>query len=239
MSNRLSRLYKSTDTATANAYGVLVVLLCVVYLISVMSDGPGALGFVLILELATVWLAFAASESKAARQIVGASCLIVALLSVTSVGFSYALAKDTLITQGLAVASAIVYLIAPAVILRHLIRRQKVDKQTIFGAIAVYLMLGMMFAFTYRAIALIQTDPPFFGDAGAGTSAKFLFFSFITLTTTGYGNLVPETNPGQTVAVAEAIIGQLFLVTALAKIVNAWRIPGISATPPAEPPKEA
>ena len=50
-----------------------------------------------------------------------------------------------------------------------------------------------------------------------------LFFSFVTLTTTGYGNLVPAGNPGQSMAVLEALLGQLFLVTAVGKIVTAWR----------------
>jgi hypothetical protein len=131
--------------------------------------------------------------------------------------------------------SVILYLIAPYVILRHLVRRPVVDLRTILGAIAIYLMLGMMFAFTYRAISLYQTDPAFFGADGPGTNANFLFFSFITLTTTGYGNLVPAANPGQSIAVLEAIVGQLFLVTALAKIVNAWRVPGFG---PSEDPQE-
>ena len=51
----------------------------------------------------------------------------------------------------------------------------------------------------------------------------FSYFSFTTLTTTGYGNLVPAGNPGQTLAVSEMILGQLFLITALGKIVTAWR----------------
>jgi Ion channel len=46
---------------------------------------------------------------------------------------------------------------------------------------------------------------------------------FTTLTTTGYGNLVPAGNPGQTFAVLEMLIGQLFLVTAVGKVVSAWR----------------
>ena len=50
-----------------------------------------------------------------------------------------------------------------------------------------------------------------------------LFFSFTTLTTTGYGNLVPAGNPGQSFAVFEMLIGQLFLVTAVAKVINEWR----------------
>ncbi len=64
----------------------------------------------------------------------------------------------------------------------------------------------------------------------------------MTLTTTGYGNLVPSQNPGQTLAVMEAVLGQLFLVTAVAKIVTAWRPRGWSddaakgqPTEPADP----
>ena len=50
-----------------------------------------------------------------------------------------------------------------------------------------------------------------------------LFFSFVTLTTTGYGDLVPAGNPGQSFAVLEALLGQLFLITAVGKIVTVWR----------------
>ena len=50
-----------------------------------------------------------------------------------------------------------------------------------------------------------------------------LFFSFVTLTTTGYGDLVPAGNPGQSLAVLEALLGQLFLVTAVGKVVSVWR----------------
>ena len=92
------------------------------------------------------------------------------------------------------------------------------------GALCAYVLIGMAFAFTYRAIGVFQT-PAFFGTNGDGTLSQDLFFSFITLTTTGYGNLVPEKNPGQTLAVFEALIGQLFLVTAVGKIVTAWRPP--------------
>jgi hypothetical protein len=72
-------------------------------------------------------------------------------------------------------------------------------------------------------VGLSQAQPPFFGTQGAGTFSQDLFFSFTTLTTTGYGNLVPAGNPGQTFAVLEMLTGQLFLVTAIAKVINAWR----------------
>ena len=79
----------------------------------------------------------------------------------------------------------------------------------------------MLFAFTYRLTGQLQ-DATFFGSGGDGTTAQTLFFSFTTLTTTGYGNLVPAANPGQTMAVGEMLLGQLFLATAIAKVITAW-----------------
>ena len=61
---------------------------------------------------------------------------------------------------------------------------------------------------------------PFFGPDGRGSLSQDLFFSFVTLTTVGYGNLVPAANPGQTLAVIEAVTGQLFLVVAVGKIIS-------------------
>ncbi|WP_250030198.1 ion channel [Paractinoplanes maris] len=80
----------------------------------------------------------------------------------------------------------------------------------------------MAFGFAYRTVEVLQPGP-FFGDSGPATLPDFLFFSFTTLTTTGFGDLVPTGNPGRSLAVLEALTGQLFLVTAVAKVVEAWR----------------
>jgi hypothetical protein len=117
--------------------------------------------------------------------------------------------------------SAVLYFIAPISVLRHLIVRREIDQETVLGALAAYLLIGMFFAFVYRSIGLYQTGD-FFGSQGDGSMPQVLFFSFTTLTTTGYGNLVPVDNPGQSLAVAEMLIGQLFLITTFGKVVNAW-----------------
>ena len=100
--------------------------------------------------------------------------------------------------------------------------QRDVDLETVLGAIDAYLLIGMFFAFVYQAAGAIGSAP-FFEGGIDGTVAESLFFSFTTLTTTGYGNLVPASNPGQTFAVMEMLIGQLFLITAVAKVINAWR----------------
>ncbi len=96
------------------------------------------------------------------------------------------------------------------------------DQETVLGAVSAYLLIGMFFAFVYRAAAANEATA-FFGAQGNGTFAQDLFFSFTTLTTTGYGNLVPAENPGQSFALAEMLIGQLFLVTAVAKVINSYQ----------------
>jgi len=125
-------------------------------------------------------------------------------------------------------AGGLLYLIAPFSIARHIAFRPTVDRETMLGAVAAYLCIGIAFALIFHAIGVIQASP-FFGQQGDGSISDDLFFSFVTLTTTGYGNLVPSQNPGQSLAVMEALVGQLFLVTAVAKIVTAWHPRGWSS----------
>lgn len=212
-------------------YGIVVVLLGLSYIASVSFGGTGGITAVMLVQLLTLWLTFSASESRRARRIAGIACVVLGLLALATAAFGVALEVSESALRLIALVSVALYLLAPLVILRHLVRRSVVDLRTVLGAVAAYVMLGMMFAFSYRAISLWQPSPAFFGEAGPGDNADFLFFSFITLTTTGYGDLVPAGNPGQSVAVLEAVTGQLFLVTALAKIVNAWRMPGFKPPP--------
>jgi hypothetical protein len=97
--------------------------------------------------------------------------------------------------------------------------RRGIDTETLLGAVAAYLLIGMFFAFAYKAAGEFGSVP-FFGSAGHGSLSQDLFFSFVTMTTVGYGNLVPAANPGQTFAVLEAVTGQLFLVVAVGKIIS-------------------
>ena len=134
--------------------------------------------------------------------------------------------RGSLVVALLFAASCVLYFVAPVAIVRHIVMRRVIDLETILGAVAAYLLIGMFFAFAFRWLGEVQSGA-FFGSAGEGTLPQDLFFSFTTMTTIGYGSLVPGGNPGQSFAVAEGLIGQLFLVVAVAKAVSAWR-PGVS-----------
>jgi hypothetical protein len=94
-----------------------------------------------------------------------------------------------------------------------------IDIQTVLAALCIFVLIGMFFAFTFTAISEMQTEP-FFAQEEHATNAEFLYFSFITLTTTGYGDLTAAGNLGRSFAVLEALFGQIYLVTVVALLVS-------------------
>ncbi|MFJ2542392.1 ion channel [Microbacterium sp. NPDC087589] len=133
----------------------------------------------------------------------------------------------------LSAASAIAFLIAPVAIIRHQVRRRGLDIEALLAAITAYVLVGMFFTLVYNLVALL-TVAPIFGAEVVDSLSTQLFFSFTTLTTTGYGNIVPVSSGVQTIAVAEAITGQLFLITAVARIMRGARSPSVGADAPRE-----
>ena len=204
---------------SADSYGFIVLLVVVTYLVSVSLATSWAQTVILAIQIATVWLTLRTAKAPRAVRVVASVALVaIAVLAIADVLFG-----GTSQTLGIAfTVSALLYFVAPLAVLRDIGSRRVVDQETVLGAIAAYLIAGMFFAYAYRAIGILQTTP-FFGADGPGDVSQVLFFSFVTLTTTGYGDLVPATNPGQTLAIAEAVLGQLFLVTAVAKIITAWK----------------
>ena len=204
---------------SADSYGLVLVLVVVTYVVSVSFVAGWAQSVVLAVQLATVWLTFRTARTPLSARVM----VFVVFLAVAAVAFVNLFIAVT--SEAIAVAfvvSAVLYVVAPFAVVRDIATRRSVDQEAVLGAIAAYLIVGMCFAFTYRAIGVLQPTP-FFGAEGPGDMTQTLFFSFVTLTTTGYGNLVPATNPGQSLAVMEAVLGQLFLVTAVAKIITAWK----------------
>jgi hypothetical protein len=211
---RRFRVFMSGDR-----YGFVLLLIVVTYGFSVSFRREWSPPVVLLVQVITVW--FALRTSRAPRSIrLTADVVLLAAAILAVIG--------AVVGQGVEpwpaifIVGSVLYVIAPFSIVRHLITRNVVDAQTLLGAIAAYLLIGLSLAYVYRFLGLLQSAP-FFGTSGVGTMSDDVFFSFTTLTTTGYGNLVPAGQPGQSLAVMEMIIGQLFLITAVGKIVSAWR----------------
>ena len=107
---------------------------------------------------------------------------------------------------------------APFVILRRLIRQSEIDFRTVAGALCIYLLAGLLLALVYASMNALQH--PFFVQANAGGSADFVYYSFVTLTTVGYGDLTSRTNLGHITSIFESLFGQLYLVSVVALLVS-------------------
>lgn len=121
------------------------------------------------------------------------------------------------------ILTLVLILLTPLAIVAGVIRELREDKrvtvQTIYCGLSLYLLLGMAFSFLFGAIQDISAQP-FFAHGIPGSSTDFLYFSLATLTTTGYGDFAAATDLGRAMAVTEALIGQMYLVTVLAVIVS-------------------
>jgi hypothetical protein len=110
-------------------------------------------------------------------------------------------------------------LITPIVVMLRMMLRPKITVDTLAGALTAYLQIGIFFGALFRFDSLLETAP-FFAQNIVPKANDFQYFSFITMTTVGYGDLTPATPVGQTLATMEAIMGQVFLVTVVALTVS-------------------
>jgi len=203
-------------------------LLLIVALLSVIVQGivePSAVQQVVVTLLAGAILLLAL---RAARL---SPWLIRIALALALVALSVSIVRATAggIGDGAArsMNAALIALGPPAIVVglvRDLRATGMVRVQTLFGVLALYMLIGMAFGFVYGAIDYYGGDP-FFAAGQSATVSNCLYFSFITLSTVGYGDFVARTDLGHTLAVFEALIGQIYLVTVVSLIVTNLRRP--------------
>ena len=106
-------------------------------------------------------------------------------------------------------------------ILRIIAKSKEVTSETIFAAIVAYLLIALMWAFLYMILERVSPGSFSFPEKGfRGESMRFEYFSFITITTLGYGDITPVTDKATALALIEAVVGQIYLVVLVAWLVG-------------------
>ncbi len=116
---------------------------------------------------------------------------------------------------------ALFFAYAVITILQIVVRSTEVTKETIFAAIVAYLLIALMWAFLYMTLELVI--PGSFTRPGGSIRAEmmhFEYFSFVTITTLGYGDITPLTNRASALVLLEALVGQIYLVVLVAWLVG-------------------
>jgi membrane protease YdiL (CAAX protease family) len=184
-------------------------------------EGDGARFVGVSLQAATLVAAVVAS--RAHRWVIRLS-VVAAVLGVA--GTAAAVFGSGEFGDGSAAVVALLYVLLtpPAIVsglIKHFREEGAITVQTMFGVLCLYLLVGLLFGVGFISIQEISNEP--FFTTGAGQRDDFLYFSYATLTTVGYGDLIAAQDVGRSLAITEALVGQIYLVTVVAVIVSNLR----------------
>jgi len=212
-------IWRQRAERVRDAFGLVLFLVLLTYVLASLLSNRGWSAVVLILATsATSVVALASSHVR--RQVVRASLWLSALTVL--LGTAAAASDEQTLLNLASLIQICLLAVAMAAVLWRVVSSAEVGSRTILGAISVYAVLGILFTFAFGTIDRIQGGP-FFEEVAHPSGSDFIFFSYTTLTTTGYGNLVPGGQPGRMVAGLEMMLGQIFLVTLVAGLVSLWR----------------
>jgi Ion channel len=194
--------------------GLVLVELCF------LAVGPDARwawsGFVLLQALILMIAVWTSGLAGVARR----PALVVAGVAIAFSFGQYAWAESGRELVG--IANVVMIIVTCAVIGVGIWDQGTVNAQSVLGVVTVYLLIGALFTFAFSAAAEIGSGP-LFAQGTDGTIADRLYFSYVTLATLGYGDYTPAGTTARMMAVAEAILGQLYLVTIVALVVTRLR----------------
>ncbi len=201
-------------------YGSLLVILVVTYLLSAFGSGHLVTTVQVALFLAVVLIAL--RNGRFHRKTV--QILAVGLLLGSGISVILRFVDDN--GPGGALASlwtALILLLAAFLLVRRVLSQPEITAQSIYGVLSAYMILGLIFSALYVAMWKFGLPSSFFASGEANNPKTFQYFSFTTLTTLGYGDFTAADNGGRAVAVLEAVIGQMFLATLVARLVAGFR----------------
>ncbi len=108
-----------------------------------------------------------------------------------------------------------------SIILSTLFREVEVTLDVIYGAIVVFLLMAIMWAFMFDVISTLRPDSfQVTANSLHGTRVQFIYYSFVTITTVGYGDILPVSLTARAFSIVEMVVGQVYLVVLIARLVG-------------------
>ncbi len=212
---RLSRRQiREMATSRPDAYGLALMLILATIVTSAVA-GASSVGLLVSVVFSGGTLLFVLRTSgvggrtfRLAQVVVGLAVLGAAVALVGGAGGGATSAVGLMLA-----------LVAPLVILRNIARSPTITFRLVLGALCIYLLIGLFYSYLFPFLALLGGQP-FFVQLTTPNPADYLYFSYTTLATVGYGDLTASLSLYRMVAISEALVGQLYLVSAVALLVG-------------------
>ena len=203
-----------------NKFLYLLVSLLLLVALSPYSMGHGRPSIIGILLFTAILFSgiWAVSREKYHTTI----AVILALPMLVTLWLTY-LVDDKTLTLATDFFSIAFFLYTMILILRFIFKEPKVTIDFIFAAIVVYLLIGVMWEFLFSIFEILNPgsfSPP--NTSPGGHAQEFFYFSFVTLTTLGYGDVSPIGAATKSFAILEAIIGQMYIAVLMARLMGVY-----------------
>ncbi len=229
---RISRRARLEDLlAREDDFGIVLILILLT--IISLAAASGAIGQFVTVALSGGTLLFVLHTAGARRRSFRTAAVVVTA-AVLGTAAAVVLGDSEVGRTAASLVGLLLAIVAPLVILRRILTSPTITLRLVLGALAIYLLFGLAYAYLFPLIATL-THAPFFVQTATPESIDYAYFSYTTLATIGYGDFTAATSVGRMVAVSEGLVGQLFLVSAVALLVgNIGRT--IRPVPPADAP---
>jgi len=218
MENLTATRRPAGDRPARFRYGIvfLLTLASVVFVIAAPSANWSRAVALTIEGVALVFAVATARERQEVRRrrAAGVGVVMIVLIVLVATGVAPRQLTDA--------ANAAITAAIPVVIvggLLRLLRERGVTIQAVAGALAIYLAVGLVFAWIIGFITHVDSTP-YFAQNTSGTEGDRVYFSFTVLTTTGFGDFSAATPIGHALAVIEELTGQLYLVTVIGLLIG-------------------
>lgn len=201
--------------ATHSYWAVLGAIFVCFFLAALLPNTDWALSLIVLVQSATllvaIWTAGWTMTERIFPLSIATAAGTAAIINIFWQGEA--------LTAALGLVAGLLTVTIAYVIALGAIAQNEVNSRSVAGAICVYMLFGLLFMFLFSVLAALGHGP-FFAQGTDGTRALRLYFSYVTLATLGYGDYTPAGNLGHALAVLEALIGQLYLVTVVAVVVT-------------------
>jgi hypothetical protein len=203
---------KAIGTGTQNRYGLLLLLLVASFLVKGIENSRSIRLVDSVIVFGTLVVALSGIHDQRRRL----RMLALIPLSVVGIVLVGSLSVDHLGGAIGATVQAIVLSVITLVVLHDVFRHERVTEQTLLGAVSAYFLIGQVFAWIYLALPGYLDEQVLVPSEGTGIPD---YYSYVVLTTLGFGDVTPVGAFAQRVTVVEALIGQLFLGVLVARLV--------------------
>jgi hypothetical protein len=217
MIDRADRILSGIWAADSGPYGLLILLICTIFVLGPLLSARIVAPF--ILEIAFALILVAGAFNISSRSSLRGLAIALAVLSVVLGRFGLSSSERVVVAADMLLSVGMLAVFTVLMIKRFLVRGRE-QAHRIAGAVAVYLLLGLIWARLYQVVELASPGAFRVPEGESLNGANLVYFSFVTLATLGYGDISPVNIIARNLAVLEAIMGQLYLVILISRLVS-------------------